>query len=262
MPTAPPHRCSQCRQLHTTTRRLCPGCEQQRQRRRPTTTQRGLGYDHQKAAAAALDGATICVLCGRPPTKGDPLTAGHIIDRQLGGTNAPDNYQPEHLSCNAKRRAAGSRIVLVTGPPCAGKTTYVQHQAGHGDLVLDLDQIARDLGSTRYWHHERAITTQANAIMRREVLRLAARRSGRAWIIRCVPDGRTRTGLARLVRADQVIVLLPPGPTLVRRARERPEPLATITAINEWLSRYTAGPMDTVIKTWTPQRSQKKPKVS
>lgn len=189
----------------------------------------------------------MCAVCGLPPTPFDPLTGGHIIDRQLGGTNDPGNYQAEHLSCNARKRAANARIVLVTGPPCAGKTTYVQAHAHDGDVVLDLDQIARDLGSTRYWHHDPATMARANQVMRREIMRLAARRRGRAWIIRCVPDGRARTGLARLVRADVVVVLVPPGRVLVRRARERPEPLATIRAINAWNDRYTEGPMDTVI---------------
>lgn len=248
MPTAPPTRCGQCRNLHTTGRRLCGDCERVRQRGRPSSSQRGLGYDHQQAAAQVLAGASECAICHRPPTAADPLTAGHILDRQLGGSNDPSNYQPEHASCNYAKRAADARIVLVTGPPCAGKTTYVQHQAGPDDLVLDLDAIARDLGSTRYWHHDAATTARANAVMRREVLKLAATRRGRAWIIRCVPNGRTRTGLARMVRADRVVVLLPPGRTLVRRAQMRPDPLATVKAINDWTARYTEGPLDTVIK--------------
>lgn len=247
MPTAPPTRCGQCRQLHTTGRRLCGDCERQRRRSRPTAARRGLGYDHQQAAVAVLAGATTCAICGRPPTAGDPLTAGHLLDRQLGGTNEITNYQAEHESCNFAKRAADAYIVLVCGPPCAGKSTYVQAHAQTGDLVLDLDAIARDLGSTRYWHHDAATTARANAVMRAEVLKLAATRRGRAWIIRCVPNGRTRTGLARMVRADQVVVLLPPGRTLVRRARTRPDPLATITAINQWQKRYTEGPLDTVI---------------
>ncbi|MFB9721195.1 AAA family ATPase [Planobispora longispora] len=207
-----------------------------------------MGYDHQQAATLILAEATECAICHLPPAPGDPLTAGHIDDRQIGGGNELANYQPEHLSCNSRKKALGSRIVLVAGPPCAGKTTYVQHQAIDGDLVLDLDAIARDLGSTRYWHHDAATMARANAVMRREVLRLAATRRGRAWIIRCVPNGRTRTGLARMVRADEVVVLLPPGRTLVRRAQARPDPVGTIRSINDWLARYTESPLDTVIK--------------
>lgn len=250
MPTAPPRRCGQCRGLHTTGQRLCPGCEKARQKARPSAARRGLGYAHQKAAEVVLAGADRCSICGQPPTKDDPLTAGHIIDRQLGGTSTPENLQPEHQSCNFGKRAANARVVLVTGPPCAGKTTYAEHHAKPGELVLDLDRIARELGSTRHWHHDPAILARADAVMRREVLRVAGTRAGRAWVIRCVPDGRARTGLARLVRADKVVVLVPRGSTLVARARRRPDVLTTITAINEWQSAYTEGPMDTSIKAW------------
>jgi predicted ATPase len=258
MPTAPPRRCPTCRNLYTGRGRLCRECERARERARPTAAQRGLGYDHQQAAVVLLATATECAICHKPPTKSDPLTAGHIIDRQLGGTSTPDNLQPEHESCNFGKRAANAHIVLVAGPPCAGKTTWVEHHAQPGDVVLDLDAIARKLGSTRHWHHDPATLARADAVMRREVLRVAATRAGRVWIIRCVPSGRSRTGLARMVRADKVVVLLPRGSTLVARARRRPDVLATVQAINEWQSAYTEGPLDTVIKAWR-RRKQDQP---
>lgn len=37
-------------------------------------------------------------------------------------------------------------LTVVTGPPCAGKTTYVADHRGLGDLVLDIDQLAHALG--------------------------------------------------------------------------------------------------------------------
>ncbi len=261
MPTAPPRRCSNCRNLYDGKTRYCRPCMRAQDRARPTAAQRGLGYDHQKAAAGVLATATVCAVCGGPPTKDDPLTGGHIVDRQLGGTNDPSNYQAEHESCNYGKRAAGAHVVLVAGPPCAGKTTYVEERAQPGDLVLDLDWIARDLGSTRYWHHDPATLARADAVMRREVLGVAGTRAGRVWIIRCVPDGRARTGLARLVRADQVVVLLPRGSTLVARARRRPDVQGTVTAINEWLSAYTEGPRDTKITSWR-RRQQRSSRTS
>ena len=43
--------------------------------------------------------------CGRPAT-----TAGHIIDRALGGTNSLDNLRAECTACNY---AAGARLVAL-----------------------------------------------------------------------------------------------------------------------------------------------------
>lgn len=33
------------------------------------------------------------------------------------------------------------RIVIVTGPPCSGKTTYVRSNMGKNDVVFDFDEI-------------------------------------------------------------------------------------------------------------------------
>jgi hypothetical protein len=105
----PQRECLDCRTL-TTNGSRCPTCTAARSRvrdqQRGTTTQRGLGWDHQKAAALILDGAEVCGRCGQPGTDTDPLEAGHRTARANGGTNDLSNYRPEHRSCN---RAAGSR---------------------------------------------------------------------------------------------------------------------------------------------------------
>lgn len=37
-------------------------------------------------------------------------------------------------------------LTVVTGPPCSGKTTYVERRRRAGDIVVDLDAIAVALG--------------------------------------------------------------------------------------------------------------------
>lgn len=39
-----------------------------------------------------------------------------------------------------------ARVVLVSGPPCSGKTTYVREHRGPHDLVFDMDAIKEALG--------------------------------------------------------------------------------------------------------------------
>lgn len=37
-------------------------------------------------------------------------------------------------------------LVLIAGPPCAGKSTYVEGKAVRGDLILDSDKLHACLG--------------------------------------------------------------------------------------------------------------------
>lgn len=108
----PLRECLDCRNL-TRNGTRCPTCQAAKQRardqQRGTTTQRGLGWDHQQAARQILDGAELCAVCGLPPTPTNPLEAGHRQARANGGTNKLTNYQPEHRSCN---RSKGSRDQL------------------------------------------------------------------------------------------------------------------------------------------------------
>lgn len=36
-------------------------------------------------------------------------------------------------------------ITIVTGPPCAGKSTYIRENAKKGDVIIDLDPLSRAL---------------------------------------------------------------------------------------------------------------------
>jgi 5-methylcytosine-specific restriction endonuclease McrA len=47
--------------------------------------------------------ATVCAICGQPPTPDDPLTRGHKVARSNGGKNVPANYQAEHRSCGGAK---------------------------------------------------------------------------------------------------------------------------------------------------------------
>ena len=66
-------------------------------------------YPRQAArlrARAAADPTTLCRRCGQPARPGDPWTAGHVIDGQIGGQLAP-----EHASCNyAAGATLGNRL--------------------------------------------------------------------------------------------------------------------------------------------------------
>ena len=62
--------------------------------------------EYNAARRIVLGNATVCALCGEPPTLQDPLTLGHIKARAHGGGLELSNLQAEHSSCN-KRKGTG-----------------------------------------------------------------------------------------------------------------------------------------------------------
>jgi hypothetical protein len=98
-------------------------------RRHGTTTERGLGADHQadkKRLLAALRDGEPCWRCGQPMYRTQKLDRDHVIDRVLGGAQGPAVLS--HASCN---RAAGGRLghqiypfplAAFTAPPATCKT--------------------------------------------------------------------------------------------------------------------------------------------
>lgn len=75
-----------------------------------------------------------------------------------------------------------SGVTVVSGPPCAGKTTYVRQHAAPGDLVLDFDALAVALGSPDPHEHPPAVAAAAH-VAYRAVLREGLPAGGRAWIV-------------------------------------------------------------------------------
>lgn len=58
-------------------------------------------------------------------------------------------------------------LVVVTGPPCSGKSTYTRTHAKPGDITIDYDTLAQALGSSVSHTHPDSI----------RVVTLAARRA-------------------------------------------------------------------------------------
>lgn len=80
--------CLTC-QAPTSAGSRCPNCQRAhdaaRDRRRGTTTARGMGADWQRAAREQVESSPWCAVRGC--TRGD-LTADHVVPRSQGGTAA------------------------------------------------------------------------------------------------------------------------------------------------------------------------------
>lgn len=111
-----------------------------------------------------------------------------------------------------------TEVVLVSGPPCAGKTSHVAQNARPGDVVLDQDA----LGPARFAE---------------ELEALHGRTCARAWVIRCCPGPKARDAYALRIGATRRVHLCPPEHVLMVRASARASARAHRAAVREWIRR-------------------------
>lgn len=113
------------------------------------------------------------------------------------------------------------RVILVSGPPCAGKSTYVAERAAPGDRVLDQDVLG-------FFQFGKALAD------------VIAMTDGTAWVIRCLPGPANRDAFARRIGATERVHLLAPEAELTKRAAHRPDRLRHIQAVRTWFHREAA----------------------
>src|SRR4249920_7173 len=116
------------------------------------------------------------------------------------------------------------RVMLVCGPPGAGKSTYVCKHMQPGDAVIDLDLIAREYGYGRW----RPPEVTGKLLLERNK-RLAAMSeaptSSVVWVVICAPGKRLRAwwcGQLNVAQGD-MILLVPPRIELINRVRADPD---------------------------------------
>jgi hypothetical protein len=97
----------------------------------------------------------------------------HVIPLAEGGEDTEDNTQPLCILCHDQKTRQESlrgqtrglgmsqpspTRVVVTGPPGAGKTTWVQQRAKPGDIVFDFDAIANLVAQEPTWPRSEPVT--------------------------------------------------------------------------------------------------------
>ncbi len=119
-------------------------------------------------------------------------------------------------------------MVVVLGPPCSGKSTYVTKRVMAGDIVIDVDRIARALGSTE--EHDHAPHHVAAALAARDAV-AAHPGPGTTWLI---ATNRKALGHLRLPPGAEVVVLDTPLDQCLARAVAAGRTEAVLAAIRGW----------------------------
>lgn len=128
-------------------------------------------------------------------------------------------------------------ITLVCGPPCAGKTTYVNAYAKPGSLIVDYDAIAIALGSPVSHQHEWRYARHAAARCHELIADIEDGAHPDAWVIRSTAGPTAQANLAERLSAE-LVLLLPDRDTLHQRALARPDPRRAMVDIDRWLAEH------------------------
>src|SRR5271163_4806227 len=114
-------------------------------------------------------------------------------------------------------------LYIVTGPPAAGKSTWVRERAKHGDVTIDFDTLACALTPDNvghsYPHHIHEITLAA----RRAAIDKAVtvRHAVDVYIIHSTPSDKQMSAYRRL--AAEIITIDPGYDVVMQRCQaERP----------------------------------------
>lgn len=142
---------------------------------------------------------------------------------------------------------------VITGPPCAGKTTHIAEHRRPNDLVVDLDTIAQALGypdphiNWNSTHPAVEASREARYAIIGAVLKNRIRANTTAWII----DSNPTPAMLRWYRqAKATITTLDPGAKVCHdRADADQRPALTHQHIDDWYA-ITTGARPTSHTDW------------
>ena len=123
-------------------------------------------------------------------------------------------------------------IRVITGPPCAGKSTYVSENAEKGDLIVDYDLIAKAFGAPMSHAADGIIKQVAFDARESAIIRALDNPKENSWIIHTTP---TEDHVKRYKEAGAEFVELDPGyDVCIERAKTDERPQQTFDAIEKY----------------------------
>ena len=125
-------------------------------------------------------------------------------------------------------------LYLVTGPPAAGKSTWVAQRARHGDITIDYDALARTLtprGQDPHSHptHVKAVTKAARQAAIDTAITLAAEHD--IYLIHSMPSPAL---VRRYLDHGAQIITIDPGRDVVLARCKAQRPWRIGQAAKQW----------------------------
>ncbi|MEV8245024.1 AAA family ATPase [Streptomyces rochei] len=132
-------------------------------------------------------------------------------------------------------------LYVITGPPAAGKSTWIQAHAQARDIVIDLDRITRALTGpgAPAWNHDRLaqrVAQRARYAAIDEALKLLDEID--VYLIHTMPSPQAR---ARYQRLGARIVVVDPGEDVVRDRVRTMRSDAMDRVVTRWYREYRKG---------------------
>lgn len=192
---------------------------------RGTSTERGYDSNWKKTSDAHLKKYPFCSKCEEPAVDVD-----HIIPKDRGGKDIKINLQSLCKSCHNKKTAEESdnfqrsnfgtaSIMLVCGPPGAGKTTWVIERMRWGDVVADYDLIVKAISGQSPKETPLGIRRIARAAYH-TTIQTAIKHDLNLYIITTAPTHAKRKTLLGSIKPDRTFVFEPTPLECLRRIRK------------------------------------------
>ncbi|MDI3341619.1 MAG: hypothetical protein QJR03_13935 [Sphaerobacter sp.] len=128
-------------------------------------------------------------------------------------------------------------LTVVTGPPTAGKTSWVLARAKPGDIVIDYDRLAVALTGPGADSHDHSQAVKAVALAARRVAINEALRHADTvdvYVIHTMPSEQSQ---ARYREHGAHIIVLDPGRDVVLRRCEELRQPAMRAAVERWYAQ-------------------------
>lgn len=196
-----------------------------------------------------------CQKCGKSFVLNPSRLVGHhkipLTPENVNDVNIALNPQNVEIICkechdaeHKRYRYSGSHnVFLVYGPPCAGKSTWVNQTAERGDVLMDMDAIFFAISGCSMHDHPNNLNKTAYAV-RDTILEQIRMRAGNwhdAYVMGGYPRKLQRESLAQRLGAELVYIEATPEEAKARAVASRGA-LADEWCgyIDKWFREYTA----------------------